>query len=229
MRIAVLDCATWLSPSLEKYGSIGTIIQAWLAPHMIAHELVRVAIGDGEPTPSASDFDGFIVSGSELGVYDTPDWMAPMRALLLDIRTANKPVYGMCFGHQLMADTFGGKAEKAAKWAAGVRQFTVDGQTFDAYVLHGDQVTRAPPDSKVTGSSDYCPIAALSYDFPAMSTQFHPEYGSNFVGDVIDLIHDELLGAEDGQKARQSMQVDVKQGLFADRVAAFFEQHASGR
>ena len=226
MRIAILDCATWVSPTLEKYDSIAAMITEWLAPHLIGDELIRVAIGDGAPTVSVHDFDGFIVSGSELGVYDSPAWMAPMRALLLDIRAAGKPVYGICFGHQLMADTYGGKAEKAEMWAAGVRQFRVDGETFDAYVLHGDQVTRVPPGSKVAGSSDYCPIAALTYDFPAMSTQFHPEYGSSFVGDVIDLIDDELPGA-DGARARQSMQqANVKSDLFADRVAAFFKSHA---
>ena len=227
MRIAILDCVTSISPSLEKYGTVGGMIEAWLAPHLPDCELIRLAVGEGDRAPGADDFDGFIVSGSELGVYDTPTWMAPMRALLLAIRDAGKPVYGICFGHQLMADTYGGKAEKAAKWAAGVREFKVDGETFNAHVLHGDQVTRLPPRSVIAGSAGYCPIAVLRYEFPAMSTQFHPEYPAEFVEDVIDLIHDDLLGTQEGPKARQSMtKAEVKPALFAAQVADFFRRHA---
>ncbi|MDP3525303.1 MAG: type 1 glutamine amidotransferase [Hoeflea sp.] len=226
MRIAILDCSRLASPLLDRYGSTAAVIAAWLAPHMQGDDLVGVAIGDGAPLPRAGDFDGFVVSGSEMGVYDAPDWMAPMRALLLDIRDTGKPVYGMCFGHQLMADTYGGKAEKSAQWSAGARRFTADGEVFDAFVLHGDQVTEVPPGSRILASADYCPIAALTYDFPAMSTQFHPEYETDFVEAVIDLIQDQHLGARGGLEARQSMDgATVKLGLFADKVAAFFKEH----
>lgn len=228
MRIAILDCATWISPELERFDNIGTMISAWLSPCMMHHRLIRVAVGDGDAVPAQQDYDGFIVSGSELGVYDNPQWMMPMRALLLDIKKAQKPILGICFGHQLMADTYGGRAEKAAGWAAGIRQFTVEGERFHAHVLHGDQVTEAPPDSRITGSAEHCPIGALAYDFPAMSVQFHPEYPRHFVTGVIDLIQDELLSAGEGETARQSMKPEntVKPDLFAERIAAFFDQHS---
>ena len=65
---------------------------------------------------------GIIISGSDKGVYDDTPWMQPLaRVGWATARAAGKPMFGVCFGHQIMADVFGGKAEKVGEAEVGVR------------------------------------------------------------------------------------------------------------
>ena len=60
--------------------------------------------------------------------------MSPLRKLLLETKKAGKPIYGICFWHQIMADTFGGKAEKLQIGnVVGVRQFDFNTELSDSY------------------------------------------------------------------------------------------------
>ena len=96
------------------------------------------------------------------------------------------------------------------------------GQTIPAHVAHQDQVTRLPPGASVTASAPYCPAAALAYDFPAMSVQFHPEYSRDFTLDLIDMFGAELMTDDQIAAARQSVTGDVPTDLYGQQVAEFF-------
>ena len=222
MRIAVYDC---VSPDqlTEKYGPSGNHILRWLAPHAPEAELVRLDLPGGDALPSPTDYDGVVISGSEKGVYDDTHWMNPLRQNLLDLRAAGTPVFGICFGHQIMADVWGGKAEKAdTGFVAGVRRFGFDDAVIPAYVAHQDQVTRQPPASRVTGAAGYCPIAGLAYDFPALSVQFHPEYNRAFADDLITMFGDMLMSKEEISASRDSLEEPVDSLLCGAQAADLF-------
>ena len=229
MRIAVLD----LTSHPEKYFAglprIYALIEQWLSPCLPEAELVAYDIAQGgQSLPSTADFDGLVVSGSELGVYDESVWMQPLRQLLNETRAAKKPVFGICFGHQIMADTFGGKAEKSQSGSqVGARAFTDEnGDKINAYVWHQDQVTKVPPGANVVASASYCPIAALDYDFPAMSVQFHPEYTESHLRAVYDRLPETIVPKDVRKKAVESFEgTEVPLDLQAREVAAFFRKY----
>ncbi len=231
MRVAVLDCCQPNPPRLAAWPSVGGVIVDWLSPQMPGVAIDRIDVWGGDALPSVDAYDAWVVSGSEMGVYDSPAWMAPTRAFLGEIRTAGKPVLGICFGHQLMADTFGGMAEKAGTgYVAGTRRVGWGEQQFDAYFLHQDQVRTVPPGAEVLASAAHCPIAALAYDFPALSVQFHPEYERGYVEAVIDLVEGGKLDAERAAFARQSLDEGAVAGqLFARQAADFLRSGVSGR
>ena len=114
MKITVLDC---VSPDrlTEKYGPTGNHVIRWLSPALPEATIDTVHVAGGVPAPKPGEVDGIVISGSEKGVYDDTPWMAPLRAILEEYREAGTPVFGICFGHQIMADVWGGKAEKADK------------------------------------------------------------------------------------------------------------------
>ncbi|MGB0507173.1 MAG: type 1 glutamine amidotransferase [Pikeienuella sp.] len=220
--LAILDC---VSPDAltAKYGPCGGVVADWLSPHLPDAALVRFDLPGGDVLPIADAFDGYVISGSEKGVYDETPWMEPLRQFLLDVKAAGKPVFGICFGHQIMADVYGGKAEKVDKgFIAGAQSFDLAGQPIKAHVAHQDQVTVTPPNAHITASAPYCPVAALAYDFPALSVQFHPEYRDYFVGDLIDMFGDEMMTAEQIVESKTSLTGDVPVDLFGTEVAAFF-------
>lgn len=205
MKIAVLDLTTPFS-GMEGRPTAGAMIVSWLAPAMPEAELTVVDVAGGAAIPAVGDFDGYVLSGSEKGVYDQTDWMLNLRRFLLEARDAGKGLVGICFGHQLMADTFGGKAEKLDLGnIVGARPFVIDGVEFDTHVWHQDQVTQLPPQAHVAGGADYCPLGVLRYDFPAYSVQFHPEYTRAFLEDEINIITGSYMTAEAAAAAFASL------------------------
>lgn len=228
MRIGVLDLCIWLEEYQHDQAKFGDLLATWVSRDLTEAETAVIYVREGQPLPDLDAFDGYILSGSELGVYDDADWMQPLRDWLLAAKKAQKPLFGVCFGHQIMADVFGGKAEKIGEAEIGVRAFEIGDETVTGHVWHQDQVTKVPPGAEVIGSADYCPVAALAYDFAAMSVQFHPEYAPEYVSTFLERSKGEILSAEDTEKAVAQFDAsDVEADLFAKQAGDFFRAHLS--
>lgn len=207
MRIALLEMTGHPLPLLEGLPRTAQQMREWIEPHMPEAEYLVANVVDGAPLPDLADFDGVVVGGSEFGGYDDTEWMQPLRSFLVRCRNVGKPVFGICFGHQIMADVYGGKAEKAVVGNfVGPRTLNYDGSMAEAYFWHQDQVTKVPPSSRITGSADHCPVAALDYDFPARSVQFHPEYTGDQLRDLFTRGRDVLLTAAEADAGLASLE-----------------------
>ncbi len=228
MRIAVLDLCVWLPEYQSGQARFGDLLATWAGRDLPQAAFTTIDVGAGTPLPAPDAFDGYIISGSEKGVYDETPWMQPLRDFLKAAKTAGKPLFGVCFGHQIMADVFGGKAEKVEAAAIGVRAFEIDGTKVTGHVWHQDQVTVVPPGAQVIGRADYCPVAALSYDFPAMSVQFHPEYSAEYVAAFLRRSRGVVLSEEDTDAAVAQFDAsNVSADLFASQIGAFFRDHCT--
>lgn len=226
MRIAILDLCVWLPEYQADQAKFGDLIATWAKRGLPDADFTVILVEQGEALPDVGAYDGYILSGSDKGVYDETPWMDPLRTFLIAAKQAGKPLFGICFGHQLMADVFGGKAEKVGVAEVGVRAFDIGGTVQKGHVWHQDQVTQVPPDATVTGSADYCPIAALDYDFPAMSVQFHPEYAGDYVATFLRRSRGDILStAATDDAVAQFEASDVEADLFARQTAAFFQKH----
>ncbi|TDH38534.1 type 1 glutamine amidotransferase [Pseudohoeflea suaedae] len=227
MKIAILNL-TLPFPGTSAFAETGRQIRDWIAPALPGSEFTILDIAQGLQLPVPDAYDGFIISGSEAGVYDQVAWMEPLKAFLLAARDAAKPLVGICFGHQIMAHTFGGHAEKAAAGiAVGARRFTLDGVETYANVWHQDQVVLVPPCARVSGFADYCPVGMLDYEFPAFSMQFHPEYSRAFLTREIGVILGKGIDPDLAERALESMaRADVPADLMANRAAGTFRQFA---
>jgi GMP synthase-like glutamine amidotransferase len=227
MRLAILDCATLVDPSLEKYASIGALVENWLKRFLPEASFDIIPVAYGAEFPDPSDYEGFVLPGSEVGVYDDTPWMRPLEDYLRLLRDLRKPLLGICFGHQMMAHSFGGRAAKAGYgMCVGRRRFYVQDTELDVSVMHQDQVLTPPPNAKVIGASDYCPNAVIAYDFPALSCQFHPEYEDDFVEDCIGVIADMgALSDLEVADAHYSLATPKDRVFFGEMAAAFFRKH----
>ncbi len=128
-----------------------------------------------ELNPSA-----LILSGGPASVYaeDAPK-IDP------EILELGLPVFGFCYGQQIMAVALGGTVGHTEKGEYGPAHLTRAGESriFDGtaeqqtvWMSHRDAVSEVPEGFTVTASTDVCPIAAMENAAKNLySTQFHPE------------------------------------------------------
>ncbi len=121
-----------------------------------------------------------ILSGGPSSVYESG---APK----LDEQLLNSgvPVFGICYGFQVMAATLGGEVGKTGAREYGRTEFTVHSNSplfngmpkaQQVWMSHGDSVVRAPQGFTVTGSTEQTPVAAFeSADGKLAGVQYHPE------------------------------------------------------
>ncbi len=139
--------------------------------------------------PDPATHEAFLITGSPAGVYDPLPWIAALIGFLRALPVDRKLV-GICFGHQIMAEAFGGRAGKSARgWGLGLHTYEVvarapfmdDGARIAVPVSHQDQVTLLPPTARVLAGSAFTPYGVLDYaDRAALSFQCHPEFRPDY-------------------------------------------------
>lgn len=220
MRVGILDLGTSPPDLMQGLPTFGQELRAWVARAVPEARLDLIDIVGGAALPEPGAHDGYVLSGSELGVYDDVAWMAPLRGFLTAARGAETPLVGICFGHQIMADVFGGRAEKIGPPHVGVRAFRMQGDVAPAHVWHQDQVTALPPGADVIAEAEYCPFGGLAYDFPAISVQFHPEYRAGFLSTFLERCRGGILPEETADQALSEIAAhSVDQDLFCAAAA----------
>ena len=199
MKIGIIECGPVPEALRETYVSYPTMFAAQLALLLPFASFDTISVVNGVALPAPDAMDAWLLTGSRHGVYDDLPWIAPLKAFIRRTAEAKRPMVGVCFGHQILAEALGGKVEKAAiGWRVGMEQYTTTlnggtlgdtGQVVAMPAFHQDQVVVKPPGSEVVAHSAACPHAALRYaDAPILSVQFHPEFSRPYLADLIDVL-----------------------------------------
>jgi GMP synthase (glutamine-hydrolysing) len=153
--------------------------------HLIANRIRRLGVyseilQSDVAAAKCSRFKGIILSGSPHSVLepDRPGFDAGLFSLGI-------PVLGLCYGHQLMAQSMDGAVVKGTYREYGIAQVDIaEGSPLfmglskreQVWMSHGDAVSEIPAGFKVIGSTDGCRVAAMGNDEKRMyGLQFHPE------------------------------------------------------
>ncbi len=97
---------------------------------------------------------------------------------------ANIPILGICYGHQLIVDKFGGKVKrKNREYGSALLMIDNDkdllsslGDSIRAWMSHGDEAEQIPTGFEVIGHTESARAAAIaSKENPIYGIQFHPE------------------------------------------------------
>ena len=182
MSTAILQCGTAPAALEAEFGSYGAMMRRLLAREATVLDATR---GELPEVPDA--FDACVLTGSPSGVYDGDPWITGLLDFLRRARGRTRLV-GICFGHQAMAQAWGGRVAKApAGWGIGLQRYDVvrrapwmDGAASVAIpASHQDQVLDKPADAEVVLANAFTPVAGLDYG-DAISFQFHPEFNADF-------------------------------------------------
>jgi GMP synthase-like glutamine amidotransferase len=192
-RIGILKTGRPPKPAIPQFGTYPDMFMDLLGRE--DHDWRVYAADEGEYPAAAEDCAAYIVTGSAAGVYDEDPWIGQLLDWLRAAKGRTKLV-GICFGHQALAQAFGGKVIKSPKgWGIGEQEYRVlsrepwmdDASAIRLPGSHQDQVVELPPDAEVIASSDFTPMGALAYrDQPAISMQLHPEFVPDYAKALIE-------------------------------------------
>jgi GMP synthase-like glutamine amidotransferase len=193
-RIGIFETGRPSLDLINKFGDSPQLFRTYFAEQKnLLFTTYSVCRGDAIPRPQ--DCDAFLLTGSEHSVYDKLVWIPPVMEFIRNAVGESIPVLGICFGHQLMAQAFGGEVRKSPKGRGiGIHQhmLTDIGQRvfsgLDAIGLmaaHQDQVIIPPPEGKLLASSPFCDYAGFSYGKSGLSLQGHPEIIPDFEKQII--------------------------------------------
>ena len=122
---------------------------------------------------------GIIFSGGPSSVYDS-NAPSPTK----EIFHLQTPILGICYGHQIIVNNFGGKVKRVNK-EYGSAVLSIDdnsdifsgvGNSIRAWMSHGDEAKVIPDDFKIIGHTENARAAAISNKQKTVyGIQFHPE------------------------------------------------------
>ena len=122
---------------------------------------------------------GIIFSGGPSSVYNS-DAPLPENAIF----DFELPILGICYGHQLIVNKFGGKVKQANK-EYGSSLLMMDknsklleglGESIRAWMSHGDEAEEIPNEFDIIGHTSSAHAAAIANkDRTIFGIQFHPE------------------------------------------------------
>jgi GMP synthase (glutamine-hydrolysing) len=186
-----------------------------LSLHEGGLEPFSLNVADGERLPQGAalaDFDGIVITGSPLSVYKIRPEVTRQIELAREAFGVGVPMYGSCWGLQLMTAALGGVvrlnpegrevgiARNIAPNHAGSGHYLFSGKptAFDALCSHQDDVATLPPDAVTLASNTVSQVQALEISRGAshfVGVQYHPEHTFATTAAIIEA-RQELMVAE---------------------------------
>ncbi|GAB2500270.1 glutamine amidotransferase [Arenimonas alkanexedens] len=223
-------------PHLRRHGGFGHWIRVAAGLH--ARDVQHCHVSDGEALPDAGDFAGVLITGSGAMVTERLDWSERTADWLRDAAHAGRPLFGICYGHQLIAHALGGTVDYNPR-GREMGTVTVSAppsadplftglDAFAAQTTHMQSVLAPPPSAQVLARSAQDDCQAFRWGDAAWGVQFHPEFSTQVMRGYIQARADAL--AAEGTCHRQLI-AEVTPAPQARRVLRRFVHvaHARGR
>jgi GMP synthase (glutamine-hydrolysing) len=195
------------------------VLRRWL-PEAVVDICYPADPGANLPLGGLDGYDGVAITGSALNVYDGGPEIERQIELTRAILASKTPLFGSCWGLQLITVAAGGVVRpnpKGREIGVGRRialtpagrahpMYQGKGATFDAITVHLDEVATLAPGTTVLASNAVSGVQAAELrrdGAVAWGVQYHPEFSLNDIAVVIRRYGARLIG----------------EGFFADTAA----------
>lgn len=199
--------------------------------------LQRLRIVDvemGETLPKAGEVAGAIITGSAAMVTERASWSERTAGWIRDAMDLELPLFGVCYGHQLMAHALGGRVDYLPGGreigTVPIEQLTEARHdlltrdlpgSFRAHTTHEQSVLEPPKGAVVLARSERDPHHLLRYGRHAASAQFHPEFNVGVMRAYIQRKREAMH--QEGFDPRRTL-AEVAATPFARRILRRFAQ-----
>lgn len=154
------------------------------------------------PGTTLDGYDGAAITGSALHVYDGGPAVHRQIELVRALFATGMPVFGSCWGLQLLTAAAGGSVRRNPKgreivYGRGIRlnasgrahpMYAGKSETFDAMTFHLDEVETVAPGTTVLATNAVSAVQAVELrcgTAVAWGVQYHPEYPLREVAAIV--------------------------------------------
>ncbi len=164
---------------------------------------------------SVDDYDGYMLTGSPASVHDGFDWIDRLMELIVEADRKKKRIVASCFGHQLVARTFGGTVgSNEGGWVIGNYRLSIlreyewmqpGAGATSLYHFNKERVTRLPDGAQTFAQSDEYQDYAYTLGDNIMCMQGHPEQPARAMNNFLKSVMPEI---SDGELALARKMID---------------------
>lgn len=216
---------------ITKFGDYPVLFSNRFQKVLEKPEIVVHAICDNQFPENLDTVDNVVITGSKYSCFEEDiDWVPKLKKTIIELDKRKKNIFGVCFGHQIIALALGGKAQRSERgWGVGLHSYQVEDtsifpcETIDVYVSHQDQVVQMPLGARRILTSDFCPIAGYRIDNHIMTIQGHPEFTVEYSQSLLQLRR-ERFPEDVYAQALQSYTKKDSNTAIAQAVVDFFQK-----
>lgn len=232
MRIAILEADHVAEELVMIYGDYASMFKRMLSKVDASLEYDVYSVIDGEFPQDINAADGYLITGSKFGAYDKAPWIDQLGQLIVNLYEHKKPLVGICFGHQLIAEVLGGRTEKAPQgWGVGLSTSRLlkipgwmrsipDDLCFSLLVSHQDQVVELPKGADLLGGNDFCKHGMYQIEHSILTFQGHPEFNKEYCLALMEK-RKAILGEAVYEKGVDSLAKEHEGNLIAKWIVEF--------
>ncbi len=189
-RVLIVKTGRTLPSILARRGDS----DAWIADAMGMEfgSLDVAPVFEGAPLPDPRSLAGVVITGSPAMVSDRAPWSVRTAAWLERAVADETPVFGICYGHQLLAAALGGRAGanphgremgtvevELLPEASTDPLFGTTPRRIRAHTTHLETVLELPAGARVLARNPADRYHAVAFAPRAWGVQFHPEFDAD--------------------------------------------------
>ncbi|WP_437671393.1 glutamine amidotransferase [Sorangium sp. So ce131] len=183
---------------LERRGHFATLIEQTIGPAWSGGYTTVDARTEDLPAPGApgaADIAAFVITGSSANVPHREPWMLRTEAWLRDVVRAGTPTFGICFGHQILAQALGGEVIRNPR-GREIGRIRVERRaddpifdglpsSFETHATHVDTVGTLPGGARSLGFTELDDHQVIRFSKACYGVQFHPEMDHDVIAGYI--------------------------------------------
>lgn len=195
-KIYILKMGSYFPESIQKHGDF----EEWIVQSIgeCGFDIESVDIYKNASLPNLEDIAGVIITGAHSMVTDLDSDSLRVEQFIPYLVEKEIPLFGICYGHQLLAKAMGGKVDyhprgrevggvdiKLLPEAKDDSIFSQLPKKFYAYATHSQSVIKLPKEAVLLAKNEFEPHHAFRIGSCAWGVQFHPEHSEEVIKEYI--------------------------------------------
>ncbi|WP_156414110.1 glutamine amidotransferase [Bordetella sp. N] len=182
----------------ERFGGYAHFMQA--AAGLDDDDVHIVPVYKGARPLAPQHYRAALITGSPANVTDHDAWGEETAVWLRQAAQDELPMFGICYGHQLLAHALGGRVDyNPAGREVGTRQLECSAddplleglpRAFPVQTMHEQTVVELPPGARSLAATAMDGNQLLRMSPNIVSSQFHPEFAVDFMREHLGLYAD---------------------------------------
>ncbi len=195
-KLYIIKVGSTFPATKKLFGDFDQWTVNTLGPINIDLEIVDAE--HGVPLPKIAECAGVVITGSHAMVTANMPWSVRLEKWIRSLLDERIPVFGICYGHQLLAKAAGGLVDfhprgreigtvcvNLLPGCSADPVFRALPKSFLVHVSHSQTVLRLPKAAVRLAANTHEPNHAFRLGECAWGVQFHPEYDAGIMRSYI--------------------------------------------